>query len=497
MGSKQQEESDDVRRLGALVIKCWRGLRILCSILAIATIAPAQKAPPFKTLVSFDGTNGSGPAAAPVQGLDGNLYGTSFGGGSGNCGAGCGTVFKITPEGALTTLHNFDGTDGSGPGALVQATSGNLYGTTQSGGANDNGTVFKITPKGTLTTLHNFDGTDGFSPSGLVQAANGNFYGTTGFGGAYGYGTVYKIAPEGTLTTLLSFEGADGAGPSGLVQATDGNFYGTTSEGGDLSCTLNPGYGCGTVFKMTPAGKLTTLYNFDGTDGFSPSGLVQAANGNFYGSTYAGGDLLPACVTVGPPVGCGTVFEITTAGKLATVHSFDFIDGALPFGRLVQATNGNFYGTNSIGGANCAPYGCGTVFEIATGGKLNTLHSFDQADGAVPEAGLVQATNGAFYGTTYVGGASFDGTVFSLSVGLGPFVETLLTLGKVGTPVLILGNILTGATSVTFNGTPAAFTVKSGTVISTTVPSGATTGPVQVVTPSVTLTSNVSFQVLP
>ena len=456
MRSKQQEESDDVRRLGALVIKCWRGLGILCSILAIATVAPAQKAPPFKTLVSFDGTNGIGPAAAPVQGLDGNLYGTTFEGGSGNCGAGCGTVFKITPE-------------------------------------------------GTLTTLHNFDGTDGFSPSGLVQATDGNFYGTTGGGGdlsctlnpGYGCGTVFKMTPAGTLTTLLSFEGADGAGPSGLVQATDRNFYGITSGGGDLSCTLNPGYGCGTVFKMTPAGKLTTLYSFDGTDVFSPSGLVQAANGNFYGSTYAGGDLLPACVTVGPPVGCGTVFEITAAGKLATVHSFDFIDGALPFGRLVQATNGNFYGTTSIGGANCAPYGCGTVFEITTSGKLTTLHSFDQTDGAAPEAGLVQATNGAFYGTTYFGGAGPEGTVFSLSAGLGPFVETLLTLGKVGTPVSILGNNLTGATSVTFNGTPAAFTVKSGTVISTTVPSGATTGPVQVVTPSVTLTSNVSFQVLP
>jgi uncharacterized repeat protein (TIGR03803 family) len=410
MRSKQQEESKyDVRRPETLTIKGRGGLGILCWMLAIATVAAAQKAPSFKTLVNFDGANGSGPFATPVQGLDGNLYGTTFGGGSGNCG--CGTVYKMTPAGALTTLHNFDGTDGSGPGALIQATDGHLYGITGGGGANGNGTVFKITLRGTLATLHSFDGSDGSGSGTLIQSTADNFYGTTGAGGAYGDGTVFKITSEGTLTTLLSFDGADGAGPSGLLQAADGNFYGTTYEGGDLSCTLNPGYGCGTVFKMTPAGKLTTLESFDGTDGFQPSGLVQAANGKFYGTTYAGGNLLPNCATVGPAVGCGTVFGITAAGKVTTVHSFDFTDGALPIGRLIQGTNGSFFGTTSIGGANCAPYGCGTVFEITTSGTLTTLHSFDQTDGNGPEAGLVQATNGAFYGTTYFGGSGFDGTV--------------------------------------------------------------------------------------
>src|SRR5215472_10755520 len=199
MRSRQQEESDAVHRQRTLAIQCWKRLRFLCSIMVtIATVAPAQKAPAFKTLVSFDETNGLGPAVALVQGLDGNLYGTTFDGGSGNCGSGCGTVFKLTPQGTLTTLHNFDGTDGSGAGALVQGNDGNLYGSAGGGGAYGNGTIFKITPHGTLATLHNFDGTDGNGSGWLMQASDGNFYGTTGGGGVYGYGTVFKITPRGT-----------------------------------------------------------------------------------------------------------------------------------------------------------------------------------------------------------------------------------------------------------------------------------------------------------
>jgi uncharacterized repeat protein (TIGR03803 family) len=162
---------------------------------------------------------------------------------------------------------------------------------------------------------------------------------------------------------------------------------------------------------------------------------------------------------------------------------------------LVQATNGNFYGTTACGGANNA----GTVFEITLGGTLTTLHSFEgpSPEGAGANGGLAQATNGSFYGTTTAGGANNDGTVFRLSVGLGPFVETQTTSGKVGAAVKILGTDLTGATSVSFNGTAATFTVVSSSLITTTVPTGADTGTVQVVTPGGKLSSNVPFRVLP
>jgi len=178
------------------------------------------------------------------------------------------------------------------------------------------------------------------------------------------------------------------------------------------------------------------------------------------------------------------------------LDSFDGTDGFEPVGGLIQATDGNFYGTTYLGGASDE----GTVFKITSAGTLTTLHSFCSesgcADGGTPGGALVQGTNGTFYGATAGGGTNDDGTVFSLAVGLGSFVETLPTSGKVGAAVTILGTNLTGATSVTFNGKAATFTVVSSTEITTTVPTGATTGKVKVVTPSRTLSSNVSFRVL-
>jgi uncharacterized repeat protein (TIGR03803 family) len=404
--------------------------------------------------------------------------------------------------------------------AVVQGIDGNFYGTTQGGGGDDSlcgggcGTVFRITLGGTLTTLYNFcsqggsDCTDGREPiGGLVQATDGNFYGTTLGGGANGEGTVFKISPATpyTLTTLYSFcsqggsDCTDGADPTAtLVQATDGNFYGTTGlGGGDNSFSCDEGRGCGTVFRITPSGTLTTLHSFDYADGYGPTGaLVQTPDGNFYGATLSGGT-----------PGYGTVFKIspTLPYTLTTVYNFcsqggsACTDGRTPFGGLVKATDGRFYWTTNAGGVNIDCFGsaCGTVFRITPGGTLTTLHSFDYTDGYGPSAGLVQGTDGKFYGTTYEGGASDDGTVFSLSVGIGPFVETLPAFGKVGTPVHILGTNLTGTTSVTFDGTPATFTVVSKTLVFTNVPAGATTGTVQVVTPGGTLSSNVNFQVLP
>jgi uncharacterized repeat protein (TIGR03803 family) len=438
----------------------------------------------FTTLYSFDGTDGDEPNAGMVQAANGDLYGTTYAGGNGEKG----TVFRITPNGALTTLHNFDGTDGSLPLAgLIQAPNGDFYGTTFDGGTNrNNGAIYKITAGGALTTLHSFRTTDGANPTaGLVQTPNGGFYGTTFDGGAPSSdGTVFKITPAGALTTLHSFQGPDGKlVRAGLVQGKDGNFYGTTESGGSS--------GDGTVFSITPGGTLTTLHSFEGADGQAPiAGLVQDGNGNFYGTTYAGG-----------PTGDGTIFMITPAGSLTTLYAFcsqsNCTDGASPFAGLIQGTDGNLYGTTRYGGANRQ----GAIFKITTSGAFAMLHSFclqnNCTDGANPLAGLVQDTNGIFYGTTAYGGANGDGTVFSLSVGLGPFVKTNPTSGKVGKAVKILGTNLTGSTSVTFNGTAATFTVKSKSEITTTVPTGATTGTVQVVTPGGTLSSNVPFRVTP
>jgi uncharacterized repeat protein (TIGR03803 family) len=484
-------------------IKKACGIFLLCTMAAIAlpaqTTGNAPAAPIFTVLHNFDLTDGLYPQAGLVQAANGNFYGTTSAGGLD------GTVFKITPSGTLTTLHSFDSTDGGNPYAgLVQGIDGNFYGTTVGnaiGFCPSCGTVFKITPSGTLTTLHSFDFTDGANPYGaLVQGFDGNFYGTTAYGGAnsscnggVGCGTVFKITPSGTLTTLHSFDGTDGTGPSaGLVQAADGSFYGTTYSGGTNGSSC--GGGCGTVFRITPDGRLTTLHSFDFTDGYFPfAGLVQGNDGNFYGTTVegGGGDNCSG-------EGCGTVFRITPSGTLTTLHRFIGTDGDDPYAGLVQGTDGNFYGTTYGGGT----HGIGSVFEITPSGTLTTLHSLSETDGYFPIAGLVQGTDGNFYGTAAYGGATGScdppygcGTVFSLSVGLGPFVETLPEFGKVGTPVHILGTDLTGTTSVTFNGTPATFTVITKTLIFTNVPAGATTGTVQVVIPSGTLSSNAPFQV--
>ena len=492
-------------------------------ILALCAMAAmALSAQTFTTLFSFDGKDGGDPQGALIQATDGNFYGTTSGGGTGVCtfSNGCGTVFRTTASGALTTLYNFCSlslcADGRAPEAgLVQATNGYLYGTTSGGGAGlctlagGCGTVFRITLSGALTTLYNFCSqsgcADGSGPAaGLVQAADGYLYGTTYAGGADGGGTVFKITPSGALTTLYSFCSqtacTDGENPQApLLQATDGIFYGTASQGG-----ANPGpfgTGGGTVFQITASGALTTLYSFcaevssDGecTDGQSPvAGLVQATNGDLYGTTESGGP--SNCGN-----GCGTVFRIAPSGTLTRLYSFGGGgDGANPEARIIQATDGNFYGTTVYGGSRSK----GTVFEITPSGTLTTLYNFCPqtavegcVDGKGP-FGVVQGTNGEFYGTTEGGGVNNDGAVFSLSTGLGPFVETSPTSGPVGFVVKILGTDLTGATSVTFNGTAATFTVVSASLIVTTVPSGATTGTVQVVTPTGTLSSNLPFRVL-
>jgi len=468
-------------RAGICVPGNGRGSAFLTAVFCLLCAAwtASSSAQTFTSLASLSPAEGSFPGSL-VQGLDGNLYGVAyFGGTSRYCGkGGCGTLFKLTGAGAITMQHSFcRGTEY--PGGIVLATDGKFYGTNFQGGPQHVGTVFKITAEGKVANLHSFAGSDGASPAaGVLLAADGNFYGATVAGGANQAGAFFKLTPGGVLTTY-SFAGiADGWWPSQLVQGSDGNFYGTFLYGGANNE--------GSIFKITPGGMLTVLHSFDTTDGGGAfSGVIEANNKNFYGVTQIGGSN-----------GMGTVFKLTAGGTLTILHSFNGNDGEYPVGGLVQGTDGNFYGTTSWLGPN----GHGTIFQITPSGKLTTLYSFCSqpgcVDGSQPETSLVQATDGNFYGTTTAGGSvAYNGTAFKLSMGLGPFVTTMPVSAPVGREIKILGTNLAGATGVNFNGKPAAFTVISATEIVTHVPKGAASGAVTVTTPAGTLNSNVSFRV--
>lgn len=454
-----------------------------CGILLCAgTYAFAQT---FTTIANFNGANGSQPYYETlIQGTDGELYGTTENGGASNsCASGCGTIFRVTRDGVLTTLVSFDQTNGAQPYAgLTLGIGGEYYGMTYAGGDSGQGTVFRMSPAGQLTPLHSFSYlVDGANPmAALIQAADGNFYGTTFQGGTLGflsYGTVFKITASGALTTFLTFNIDDGAYPEGaLIQAADGDLYGTANSGGT--------YFYGSVFQITPARKFTTYYSFSSPNLYPQAGLLQGSDGSLYGTAYGVGN------------NPGTIFAINTNVQLTTLHTFcseaDCADGEHPTGPLIQATDGNYYGMTPEGGAN----GLGTIFQVTSTGTYTVLYTFAGSDGSTPYGGLLQATDGNFYGTTYAGGASSGGTVFRFSTGLGPFIKTLPTIAAEGARVMILGYGLTGATSVTFNGTPASFTVNSsGTAITTSVPEGASSGPVEVVAPGGALLSNTPFVV--
>ena len=361
---------------------------------------------PFSVLYSFaGGTDGAAPGGDLIQAGDGNFYGVTNGG---DVTADYGTVFKITPAGTETVLHNFTntGNDGVNPSAaLVQGSDGNFYGTTPTGGASGLGVIFKITPSGTETVLHSFgSGNDGQKPNaGLTLGSDGNFYGTTTVGGVYGLGTVFKMTTGGTETVLYSF-GATSSGASkpaaALVQGSNGSLYGTTVDGGTN--------GWGTVFKITTSGVETVLYSFSdgnvGNDGALPyAALALGSDGNFYGTTPLGGTNQ-----------LGTVFRITPGGTLTTLYSFaGGSDGANPKTSLVQAADGNFYGATAGEGASTD---WGTVFKITPTGTETVIYNFtDSSDGATPDAGLTIGSDDSFYGTTSIGGAHGDGTVFKIT----------------------------------------------------------------------------------
>jgi uncharacterized repeat protein (TIGR03803 family) len=375
--------------------------------------AQTQTLTTLVNLVTSSSGFGYSPYAGLIQGNDGNFYSTTSDGAS----AGVGTVFKLTPAGTLTNLAILNsGTGHSSFADVVQGNDGNYYGTGRSGGSSSQGTVFRVSPGGAATTLVNFSSSNGSAPyAGLVLGSDGNFYGTTYQGGSStnctsGCGTVFRMTPGGALTTLVNFTNLNGARPTGnLIQGSDGNFYGTTNQGGSSSnCTG----GCGTMFRITPTGTLTTLVFFDSfTNGANPyAGLIQGSDGNFYGTTYVGGFN-----------GYGTVFRVTPTGSFTTLVDFNFNNGANPLASLIQANDGNFYGTTYQGGnSTSCTNGCGTAFKMALDGTVTTLVNFSSTNGAKPRARLLQGSDGNLYGTTYQGGSSNVGTVFRLNLGLPP-----------------------------------------------------------------------------
>jgi uncharacterized repeat protein (TIGR03803 family) len=332
----------------------------------IAFLATTTHAQTFSVLYNFGSVPGD--ALVPVQpatmaqGRDGNFYSTSARGGNYNMGS----AFNLTPGGQITLLYGFGGTfinnEGSFPSSgLTPASDGGFYGAAYTGGAHSVGTVFKITPSGTLTQLYDFTGgADGASPlAAPIQGSDGNLYGTAAAGGA-NYGVIYKITAAGKFSVLHTFVASDGTFPqTQLIQSTDGNLYGTTSGGGANG-------NLGTIFKITPAGKLTTLFSFDSVHGTSPdASLIQGKDGNFYGSARLGG-----------LYGHGVIFKMNSTGRLTVLHNFCPVagcaDGSSPNTALVQGSDGNFYGVASDGGTSY-----GTLFKMTPAGTFTVLHTFD------------------------------------------------------------------------------------------------------------------------
>jgi len=329
------------------------------------------------------------------------------------------TAFSQT----FSVLYTFtDRPNGGNPfGGVVLDGAGNLYGTTDFGGANPCnvygcGTVFKLDPSGKETVLFNFDGgTSGAGPTGnLIPDSQGNLYGMTGVGGqtcreGHGCGTVFKVDRAGHYTVLYTFAGgSDGARPyyTNLVRDPSGNFYGTTWEGGGTGCV---GSGCGTVFKIDSAGNETIVHSFrTGVDGSAPfAGLIRDGAGNLYGTTSEGGVAF----------GFGTVFKIDAQNNYTVLYRFSGqADGSGPLGSVVRDSSGNLYGTTSFGGdLTCQPpSGCGVVFKLDTSGVETVLHAFHDSDGRAPNGNLIRDPSGNLYGVTQFGGQLGFGTVFKI-----------------------------------------------------------------------------------
>lgn len=394
-----------VQRMG-----CVTGVAALC---CFASVVWADLVP--TTLVTFNITNGTSPRAGLVQGSDGYFYGTTVFGGTNNLGE----VFRVSAAGDFKVLYSFTGgVDGASPhGPLIQARDGNFYGTTSTNGAGGYGTVFRVTPQGVLTTLASLSGANGATPeSKLVEGPDGALYGTASYAGlnmnrmsvgGYGCGAVFRVSLDGQLSTVFLFNGTNGLHPNGLVLGRDGNFYGTTIWGGATFKNPNS-MTFGTVFRLTPDGQLTTFVSLDGNvGGWVYGDLVLGNDGNFYGTTQNGG-----------PSYVGTVFRLTPAGVYTQLFAFGNGTGAYPYAGLVQGADGNFYGTTC--------YGQGTVFRITPQGVQTKLYTFTGGvDGGTPQAPLIQGSDGALYGTALSGGTAGLGTVFRLAAQMSPVFRSM------------------------------------------------------------------------
>jgi uncharacterized repeat protein (TIGR03803 family) len=397
---------------------------LLAAALGAAMLGPAEATGTYRVLHNFSGgSDGENPVSSLITDTAGNLYGTTILGGEG----GLGTIFRIDPDGNETVLYAFKGgSDGAQPnGPLVLDGTGILYGTTISGGdlscgsAAGCGTVFKLAPDGTKTVLYAFKGgMDGRGPGGkLFVDKKGNFYGTTAFGGGAGdcngsgCGTVFRLTPRGRETVLHAFAGGvDGSDPwGGVIADSVGNLYGTTFIGGN-GCSDTSG--CGTVFKLARDGSETVLHAFAaGRDGAAPEDTLLAdGSGNLYGTTYGGGGGV-----------AGTLFKIAPDGMETTIHVFTDRKkgGEGPGAGLVADSSGNLYGTTIYGGESCAGqnYGCGIVFKLAPDGTEEVLHRFNANDGAYPHGGVIIDSKGNIYGTAVKSGSDAQGAgvVFELS----------------------------------------------------------------------------------
>lgn len=438
------------------------------------------------------------------------------------------TTASLLAAQTISTIVNFNGANGENPffTALVQGRDGRLYGTTYIGGANNLGAIIKVNlATNNSIVLHSFDGTNGSYPgAGVTLGTDGNYYGATVYGGSSNFGVLYKITPAGVYTVLHEFSGAaDGEYPYGPpIQATDGNFYGATSGTPDSSNNA-------TIYKYTTAGTYSVVYTFNtSTTGVAIYGLIQGSDGLLYTASNVGG-----------ANNCGAIAKISTAGVVRASHSLSCKSGpAYPTAPLMQASDGNYYGTSFAGGTK----GNGSLYEVAAGNfGVSVRYNFTALSTDQPQAGLIQAndgnlygatgggsgyvffdwnltsgytsltpalngsvmatltqdTNGLLYGVQQTGGTDDDGFVFSFDNSLSPFVSFVKSQGHVGAIAQILGQGLTGSSSVTFNGVAATFTVVNDTYMTATVPTGATTGSVVVTTPTGTLTSNKNFTVTP
>jgi uncharacterized repeat protein (TIGR03803 family) len=464
-------------------------LTLLTAVVVLAGVAIPGQAQTVTTLYNFGGVTGDPdlPSGNMAQGRDGNFYGISQAGPIGGT-TNNGVIYKISSSGVITPLHAIQTSEGTQCNGLVLGTDGNFYGTCYSDPVHNGGTVYKVTPTGTLTVLHTFVGgtTDGCLPlAPPTQGSDGNFYGTTGFCGASGYGTVYKITSTGTFTLLYSFQGPpnDTAVPLGLIQGSDGNFWGMGS-GWIISD--------GGVFKISAAGKETLVYSFKGsTDGQSPyTNLIQGSDGNYYGTTEGSG---------GSAI--GTVFKLTPSGVETVLYNFpDQTEGAFPRLPLTQGSDGLLYGiATDCAGGGCAQAG---LFDITTKGVYTNLYLYPIIGGnnnEIPLSPLLLSTNGKFYSVTEQGGTHQNGSFYSLSTTYSPFISLVnVSSGKEGAKVGILGQGFTSASVVKFGGTAATTkTLTGSTFILATVPAGALTGSVTVTTGTTTLTAPKQFKVTP